>query len=167
MKPTLRRQSCAVPGTRPFSAIAEYTAHLRLHAHVRTRAKVLDTAVMWDLVAGTEGNVSMENVLTTFKLEPQPDFRGTFSILTTCFVTLALCTWKIVHLNLPGTCPDASLPWTSWWKSGTTKSMKHRLIHIFGGHQVARQLGWLVIGLFAPELVRRPLYPFGGLGLLS
>lgn len=108
---------------------------------------------MWDLVAGTEGNVSMGEVLSTFELHPQPDSRGTFGILTTCFVTLALCTWKIVHLNLPGTCPDASLSWTAWWKKGTTRSTKHRLIHIFGGHQITRQIGWLVIGLFAPELV--------------
>ncbi|CAN8105539.1 unnamed protein product [Discula destructiva] len=108
---------------------------------------------MWDLIAGTEDNVSMGNVLTTWNFEPQPTHRGTFGILSTCFVTLALCTWKIVHLNLPGTCPDAALPWTAWWKRGTTKSMRHRLVHIFGGHQISRQIGWLLIGLFAPELI--------------
>lgn len=110
---------------------------------------------MWDLVAGTEvTNTSMKDVLATFNWEPQPTHRGTFGIVTTCFVTLALCTWKIVHLNLPGACPEANLPWTAWWKKGTTHSIKHRLVHIFGGHQITRQIGWLLIGLFAPELVR-------------
>ncbi|KAJ4402639.1 hypothetical protein N0V82_010756 [Gnomoniopsis sp. IMI 355080] len=108
---------------------------------------------MWDLVAGTEDSASMGDAFATFTWEPQPDHRGTFGIVTTCFVTLALCTWKIVHLNLPGACPDASLPWTAWWKKGTTHSLKHRLIHIFGGHQITRQIGWLLIGLFAPELI--------------
>lgn len=113
---------------------------------------------MWDLVAGTEGNAnpassSMADVLSNFTWEPQPDHRGTFGIVTSCFVTLALCTWKIVHLNLPGACPDAGLPWTAWWKKGTTRSVKHRLVHILGGHQITRQIGWLLIGLLAPELV--------------
>ncbi|KKY36664.1 hypothetical protein UCDDA912_g03336 [Diaporthe ampelina] len=31
--------------------------------------------------------------------------------------------------------------------------MRHRLVHIFGGHQITRQIGWLLIGLFAPELI--------------
>ena len=51
----------------------------------------------WDIVAGAEGNIT-----TGFTWEPQPERRGTFGILSSCFVTLALCTWKIVHLNLPG-----------------------------------------------------------------
>lgn len=102
----------------------------------------------WDIVAGAEGNIT-----SGFTWEPQPERRGTFSIISSCFVTLALCTWKIVHLNLPGTCPDESLPWTAWFKKDKTKSMRHRLVHIFGGHQITRQIGWLLIGLFAPELV--------------
>ncbi|KUI56207.1 hypothetical protein VP1G_03619 [Cytospora mali] len=102
---------------------------------------------MWDIVAGAEGNI------TEYSWQPQPDYRGTFGIISTCFVTLALCTWKIVHLNLPGVCPEEDLPWSAWWKRGTTKSMRHRLVHIFGGHQLTRQIGWLLIGLFAPELI--------------
>ncbi|KAJ0114090.1 hypothetical protein J7T55_007924 [Diaporthe amygdali] len=103
---------------------------------------------MWDIVAGAEGNIT-----SGFTWEPQPERRGTFGIITTCLVTLALCTWKIVHLNLPGTCPDENLPWSAWFKKGTTHSMRHRLVHIFGGHQLTRQIGWLLIGLFAPELI--------------
>lgn len=104
---------------------------------------------MWDLVAGAHGNTTLPD----FNWEPQPAHRGSFSILATCFVTLALCTWKIVHLNLPGVCPQADLPWSAWWRLGTSRSVRHRLIHILGGHQVTRQIGWLLIGLFTPELV--------------
>lgn len=103
---------------------------------------------MWDIVAGAEGNIT-----SGFTWEPQPERRGTFGIISSCFVTLALCTWKIVHLNLPGMCPDEGLPWSAWFKKGTTHSMRHRLVHIFGGHQITRQIGWLLIGLFAPELI--------------
>lgn len=102
----------------------------------------------WDIVAGAEGNIT-----SGFTWEPQPERRGTFGIISSCFVTLALCTWKIVHLNLPGMCPDEGLPWTAWFKKGTTHSMRHRFVHIFGGHQITRQIGWLLIGLFAPELI--------------
>lgn len=104
---------------------------------------------MADLLNGTsaEGNST-----ATFSWEPQPARRGTFSIISTCLVTLALCTWKIVHLNLPGVCPQADLSYSAWWKRGTT-TKRHRLVHIFGGHQVTRQIGWLLIALFTPELV--------------
>ncbi|ROV92317.1 hypothetical protein VSDG_07303 [Cytospora chrysosperma] len=106
-----------------------------------------NNATMWDIVAGAEGN------FTEYSWQPQPNYRGTFGIISTCFVTLALCTWKIVHLNLPGVCPEDDLPWSAWFKKGTSKSIRHRLVHILGGHQLTRQIGWLLIGLFAPELI--------------
>lgn len=108
---------------------------------------------MWDIVAGSEGN------FTEYSWQAQPDYRGTFGIISTCFVTLALCTWKIVHLNLPGVCPEDDLPLSAWFKPGTTKSIRHRLVHILGGHQLTRQIGWLLIGLFAPELVSQLRLP--------
>lgn len=128
---------------------------------------------MWDLLAGAAGNVSA-NITSNLVWEAQPARRGTFGILSTCFVTLALCTWKIVHLNLPGTCPDDDLPWLAWWKPGLglddnnnssaaaeittrrrrrTTTWRHRMVHILGGHGITRRIGWLLIGLFAPELV--------------
>lgn len=113
---------------------------------------------MWDLVAGAQGNTTLPD----FNWEPQPMHRGSFSILATCFVTLALCTWKIVHLNLPGVCPQADLPWSAWWRPGTSRSVRHRLIHILGGHQVTRQIGWLLIGLFTPELASRTAVAMNG-----
>lgn len=114
---------------------------------------------MWDLLAGAAGNVS-SNMTSNLVWEPQPTRRGTFGILSTCFVTLALCTWKIVHLNLPGVCPNDDLPWAAWWKPNlgldhpvVGSGWRHRVVHILGGHAFVRRIGWLLIGLFAPELV--------------
>ncbi|TKA66839.1 hypothetical protein B0A55_08819 [Friedmanniomyces simplex] len=54
-------------------------------------------------------------------------FRGTYGILSTCLLTMALCIWTAVHLNMG----DGRSAWA----------------------QTGRKTGWLIIGLFAPELV--------------
>ncbi|KAK5714038.1 hypothetical protein LTR15_010945 [Elasticomyces elasticus] len=59
--------------------------------------------------------------------EPEPTFRGTYGILSTCLLTMILCIWTAVHLNME----DGRNAWI----------------------QTARKSGWLIIGLFAPELV--------------
>lgn len=64
--------------------------------------------------------------------EPQPRERGTFSILSTCLITLGLCVWTAVHLNLP--------EHRGFWR------------------QIRRKLGWMMLGFLAPELVRTPLF---------
>lgn len=58
---------------------------------------------------------------------PEPLQRGTFSILSSCIVTMTLCVWTSVHLNIP----------------------EHGEAH----HVKWRKLWWLLIALFAPELV--------------
>lgn len=58
---------------------------------------------------------------------PEPKSRGTSSILTTCILTLVLCVWTAVHLNIP--------------------QYKH------AGAQLGRKIGWLVMGMLAPEMV--------------
>ncbi|KAF2114622.1 hypothetical protein BDV96DRAFT_647318 [Lophiotrema nucula] len=58
---------------------------------------------------------------------PEPQFRGTFSIVSSCLITTGLCVWTAVHLNIP----QYGRP----------------------SRQVWRKLGWLVVGLFAPEFV--------------
>lgn len=35
--------------------------------------------------------------------EAEPSTRGTFTLLSNCIITLSLCVWSCVHLNLPGT----------------------------------------------------------------
>jgi hypothetical protein len=57
----------------------------------------------------------------------EPRHRGTFSILSSCLITMALCIWTAVHLNLP----------------------EHRK----ESQQVYRKALWLTLGLFAPEVV--------------
>lgn len=59
----------------------------------------------------------------------EPDSRGTFIILPTCIVTLVLCVWTAIHLNVPG------------HKEGAMRLYM-------------RKCGWMLLGLLIPELVR-------------
>ncbi|SPO01171.1 uncharacterized protein DNG_03918 [Cephalotrichum gorgonifer] len=70
------------------------------------------------------GNSSTPNAANW---RPEPRERGTYSILSTCIITLGLCVWTAVHLNVPA----------------------HR------GHwqQIGRKFGWMILGFLAPELV--------------
>jgi hypothetical protein len=58
---------------------------------------------------------------------PEPQFRGTYGILSSCLITLGLCIWTAVHLNLP--------------EQSKAKA------------QVWRKTKWLFIALLAPEIV--------------
>lgn len=58
---------------------------------------------------------------------PEPQGRGTWSILSTCILTLSLCIWSALHLNVPE--------------------------HGKGGKQLWRKTRWLIVGLVAPEIV--------------
>lgn len=64
----------------------------------------------------------------TVKWQPEPETRGTFTILSTCLITMALCVWSSVHLNLPGK-PG------SWLEA------------------FLRRLLWITCSLFAPEFL--------------
>lgn len=68
-----------------------------------------------------------------------PDYRGSITILWSCLTTLILCVWTAVHLNLPA--EDVSPKRRKWDPRGWIT------------HQQWRRLGWLLIGLFAPEIV--------------
>lgn len=59
--------------------------------------------------------------------QPNPTTRGTFDILSTCIITLLLCVWTSVHLNVPR--PGG------FWESRF------------------RKVGWLLLALLAPEVV--------------
>ncbi|KAK0611722.1 hypothetical protein B0T14DRAFT_334226 [Immersiella caudata] len=58
---------------------------------------------------------------------PEPSQRGTYSVISECVVTLALCVWAAVHLNIPEYGKKAA--------------------------QTRRKLLWLVAGVFVPELL--------------
>ena len=57
----------------------------------------------------------------------EPEGRGTIGILLPCLITLGLCVWTAVHLNVD------------------EKPRKHRLLGF--------KLLWLLMGVFAPEIV--------------
>lgn len=59
--------------------------------------------------------------------EPDASTRGTADILSTCLITLGLCLWSALHLSIP---QHGKSSQQKWYKCG-----------------------WLVLGLFAPELV--------------
>ena len=63
----------------------------------------------------------------TVTWQSEPLTRGTWSILSTCTITISLCVWTAVHLNIP---PPNQKYAQFWWK-----------------------LYYLGIGLLAPELV--------------
>ncbi|PMD62363.1 uncharacterized protein K444DRAFT_627311 [Hyaloscypha bicolor E] len=75
----------------------------------------------------------------TARWHPEPESRGTFSILSTCVVTLGLCIWTSVHLNIPA---ESRSPKRACWdpRGWVTK-------------QQWRKLGWLILGILAPEMV--------------
>jgi hypothetical protein len=109
-----------------------------------------------DTIFGT-GSVAND----TSPWRPQPTFRGTFGILSTCLVTLGLCVWSAIHLNIPA---RNERPWDficalSTWKKARGRWPWNR----FGWPgQTLRKLVWTLLGFFAPELVRvgRPSFVF-------
>ncbi|KLU90787.1 hypothetical protein MAPG_10638 [Magnaporthiopsis poae ATCC 64411] len=63
----------------------------------------------------------------TAQWHPEPLTRGSFSILASCVVTLSLCLWTSLHLNIP-----------EEGKAGQQKWQKTK---------------WLFVGLIAPEMI--------------
>ena len=59
--------------------------------------------------------------------KPSPTTRGTNEILSTCLITMLLCVWTAVHLNIS--------PPGSFWEPNL------------------RKIGWLILALLAPEIV--------------
>lgn len=66
-------------------------------------------------------------VFPAARWHPEPRTRGTFSILSSCLITMSLCIWTSLHLNLP----------------------EHKKEHLLK----YRKLAWMVAGLIAPEMV--------------
>jgi hypothetical protein len=64
------------------------------------------------------------NINHTVTWQPEPDVRGTFSILSTCTITILLGVWSVIQLSLP------RLGWEE---------------------DIDRFLIWIVTSLLAPE----------------
>ena len=57
-----------------------------------------------------------------------PNGRGTFQLITSCVLTLTVCVWSALHLNVPT----------------QNSTLRQRII---------RRTKWILLGIFAPELV--------------
>jgi hypothetical protein len=66
-------------------------------------------------------------VLPAAEWHAEPQTRGTFSILSSCLITMSLCIWTSLHLNLP----------------------EHKKEQLLKYHKLA----WMIAGLVAPEMV--------------
>ena len=119
------------------------------------------------------GNSSTIHRTATWK--PEPNRRGTFGILSTCLVTLSLCVWTAIHLNIPSSEErfteeprdqtgglEESSSEKRWWKKFLKNWCKIRSWERFRWTaQTLRKVGWMWLGLLAPELVRS-LLTIGG-----
>jgi hypothetical protein len=72
-------------------------------------------------------HVSSSDVETT-SWYSAPNFRGTWDIIVSCVLTLTICVWSALHLNVPS----------------EVSTLKQRNL---------RRTRWILIGIFAPELV--------------
>lgn len=63
----------------------------------------------------------------------EPHRRGTLQILSSCIVTILLCVWTALHLNLPRQIGKVKRPW-------------------YANRQLWRKIGWLILTLLAPEM---------------
>jgi hypothetical protein len=68
----------------------------------------------------------------------EPATRGTFRLLASCLITLSLCVWTAVHLNIAIEQP----PHEKW-------SFLRRI----RSSSAYRRTKWVLLGLLAPELV--------------
>jgi len=80
-------------------------------------------------------NTNMPNGTQYHAWKPEPLVRGTFSILSSSLLTMILCVWTAVHLNIP--------------EPGGARA------------QMWRRTGWMVVALFAPEWVSLITLPHG------
>ena len=58
----------------------------------------------------------------------EPNQRGTFAIISSCALTIGLCVWSALHLNIPSSKQTVARSWV-------------------------RNIVWVLMGLFGPELV--------------
>ena len=65
--------------------------------------------------------------------QPEPLGRGTYGLLSSCLITMVLCVWTAVHLNIP-------------------EHRGHNFKYL-PSFQAGRKILWLLVGLFAPEVV--------------
>lgn len=89
--------------------------------------------LLWTLVVYTPSAVATSTANATSSTQYEgwvssPNGRGTFDIIWSCLVTIFLCTWTSLHLNVPA-------------------------LHEHYWQRCARKFKWMVQAIMAPELV--------------
>lgn len=82
---------------------------------------------VWGIIEQNKDNSTVLNTMPVLGWVPEPEVRGTFSILLTCVLTLVACIYSSLHLNVPYD--------TRRWPMLRTKII------------------WVLMALFAPEIV--------------
>jgi hypothetical protein len=72
--------------------------------------------------------------------QPEPQVRGTFRLIVSCLITLSLCVWTAVHLNIPS-------PATKDSDINVGRFRRWRSNYAF------RRTRWVILGILAPEIV--------------
>ncbi|KAA8912299.1 hypothetical protein FN846DRAFT_323056 [Sphaerosporella brunnea] len=91
-----------------------------------------------------EGGGGTEQVVKTWLAGP--DFRGTFSIILNCVLTLFLCVWTTVHVNIEPN-HEEELP-----KEPTRTDIVLAKIDAILCMRNVRKIGWSIVSLMAPEI---------------
>jgi len=105
---------------------SRFAAFTREAAEVNKKNMANYTATGWTYVCDPITSPSW--IPSDPDVSPEPDGRGTFGILRSCVITLALCVYTAVHVNIPAAKASA------WDKYGS-------------------KAGFVLAGMFAPELV--------------
>ena len=103
-------------------------------SHIVSRAR--DPCSALDKAADETTNTTMPNGTQYHTWKPEPLVRGTFSILSSSLLTMILCVWTAVHLNVPA------------HEADEVKAKTWRI-----PPQTRRKLSWMLVAIFTPEWV--------------
>jgi hypothetical protein len=78
----------------------------------------------------------------TIKWMAEPATRGTFTLLSTCIITLSLCVWSSVHLNLPGNDQDYWLKFLRrlTWITSVLIAPEYLILTAWSQRQMAKKI---------------------------
>lgn len=89
----------------------------------------------------------------TISWEAEPATRGTFTLLSTCIITLSLCLWSSVHLNLPGNDRGYWLKFRRrlTWITGALIAPEYLILTAWSQRQTAKKISMEVGETFKSE----------------
>ena len=107
------------------------------HKTIMSRLSVL-LMIAGVVLANPTDTAEQPSDVQTTSWHNEPNSRGTWQLLTTCLITINLCVWTAVHLNIPVPIP-----------SPDNRPLKIRIWRNY----YCRRARWVLLGLLAPELV--------------